>query len=241
MELPEEVGRDVRRLDEVFRSQRALATKLEAVTELVERIVPACDAASVSLIVADAMFTGAASSQLAIEADLVQYGVDEGPCLASAEERSVVRIDVLAHDERFEHFAPGAVERGVASVLSIPLGTDERSVGSLNLYSRTPQAFTDETAAPLGDLVAYATDLIAPSPMYEASVEALRRLVETVHLATQVEIAVGMLIVMGGLAPVAAWDRLRDLAAEDGVSIVERARRLVEDHERSLEPPDEAI
>jgi GAF domain-containing protein len=224
VDLPREVERDFRQLNELFRSQRSLSTKLEAVAELVQRTVPGCDSVSVSLTVEEAMFTGASTSQLAIEADLVQYRADDGPCLSSAREQTSIRIDALEHDERFAHFAPGAVETGIESVLSIPLGAGEHSVGSLNLYSRERDAFTDDDPDRVSELVAYSVHLIVASPLYEASIDTMARLVEVVHQAEQVEIAVGVLIFSDGMAPLEAWDHLHGRAAEHGSSVVERVR-----------------
>lgn len=237
VDLPDEIMRDIAGLNELFRVQRTLSDKLEAVAEMVRDLVPGCDAASISLTVEESTFTGAATSQLAIEADLVQYRTGEGPCLDAAAQEAVIRIDVLAHDEDYEHFAPGAVEAGVASTLSIPLVWDGHAVGSINLYSRTPEAFSDDVPERISDHTAYAGRLIGESPFYAASAETLARLVEAAQQTALVEIAVGMLIFSGGLGPEAASDRLRELAELDGTSIVEYAQRLVDAHERGLQHP----
>jgi len=239
VDLPRDVERDIRQLNELFRSQRTLSTKLEAVTELVQRTVPGCDSVSVSLTVEEAMFTGASTSQLAIEADLVQYRVDEGPCVSSARERASIRVDVLQHDERFEHFAPGAVEMGIESVFSIPLVSGERAVGSFNLYSRERDAFVDDVSDRISDLIAYAVHLITSSPLYGASVDTLGRLVEVVRQAAQVEIAVGVLIFSEGMTPDEAWDHLHARAAEHGSSTVEWAQSVIDEHEGSFGRPEE--
>lgn len=238
MELPADVERDIQRLDAMFRNERTLATKLEAVAELVQRSVPQCDSASISLTVQESMFTGATSSQLAIEADLVQYGVDEGPCLSSARRQTPIRVDALQHDERFVHFAPGAIEIGIESVLSMPLVSDGRTVGSFNLYSRAPSAFRPDDPERVSGLLAYAVDLIATSTLYEASVEVLARLVETVRRAGQVEIAVGLLIFTRGMSPSVAFEHLRHHAAAQGASVVDLAEDLIAQHDRGLEPPE---
>jgi len=238
VELPDDVQGDIQRLNDMFRAQRRLSTKLEAVTELVQRTVPGCDAASISLTVEESMVTGASPSQLAIEADLVQYRMGEGPCLSAAEEQAVIRVDALTQDEHFEHFAPGAIELGVESVLSVPLVTGGRTVGSVNLYSRTPHAFHDDDASRISEPAAYAAHLIASSRFYEASADLLARLVEAVRQADQVEMAIGLFIFAQGLTPGDAWQHLRDLADRDGVSIVELAQRLVDEHERRAGPLD---
>jgi GAF domain-containing protein len=201
------------------------------VAELAQRTLPGCDGASVALVVEEATFTGASSSQLAIEADMVQYRQDEGPCLRAVDEASTVRIDLLADDERFEHFAPAAIDVGVESVLSIPLETDGVVVGSINLYSSRPNAFADDDAARIAPLSEYATSLIAASSLYESTVDLLERLVEVVDDAAQVEIAVGVLIVRRDMTASEAWDHLTGLAATSGTSIIDTARRLVDEHE----------
>jgi transcriptional regulator with GAF, ATPase, and Fis domain len=240
VDLPDEVLRDVTQLNELLRAQRSLSDKLEAVAEMVRDLVPGCDAVSVSLTAEESAFTGAATSQLAIEADLVQYRTGEGPCLDAAADQATIRIDALAHDESYEHFAPGAVEAGVESSLSIPLISDGHAVGSLNLYSRTRGAFPDGVPDRIADQVAYAGRLIGRSPFYAASADTLARLMDVVQQTARVEIAVGMLIFADGLTPDAAWDRLRELADLDGTSIVDCARRLVDEHERRLDHPDES-
>lgn len=234
VELPQEGHRDIARLNELFRAQRTLSDKLEAVTEMVQDLVPGCDAVSISLVVEESMFTGASSSQLAIEADLVQYRTDEGPCLDATAEQATIRVDALAHDERYEHFAPGAIEAGVESCLSIPLMAGAHAVGSLNLYSHAPGAFTGDVSGLVADHVGYAARLISASPFYAASADTLARLMEVMHQAAQVQIVVGMFIFEDGLDPDAAWQRLRELADDEGSSMVEYAQRLIDDHERGL-------
>lgn len=231
MDLPENARRAIEQLNDRFVSERTLPAKLEAVAQMIHALVPGCDAASISLTVEEATITGASTSQMAIEADLVQYRTSEGPCLDAAAEQAVIRIDVLAHDERYEHFAPGAIEAGVESVLSLPLVADGRTVGSINLYSRTPRAFTDDDPTRVSDHMTYAARLIADSPLYAASTDALTHLIEADHTAAQVAMAIGMLSISHGYSSSEAWDHLVVLGDRDGSSIVECARRLISEHE----------
>jgi GAF domain-containing protein len=232
-DMPDDVGEEVARLNGVLRAQRTLAAKLEAVAELVEDTVPTCDGASIALVVEEAAFTGATSSQVAIEADLAQYRNDEGPCLASVAESATVRIDLLLQDERFEHFAAAAIELGVESVLSIPLRSGDVVVGSINMYSAQPNAFDDDVPDQISRLSDYASRLIVASPLYESAVHVLRRLMDVVDDAAQVEIAVGILIIREDMTAGAAWEHLDALAGHRGSSVVEAARRIVEEHERT--------
>lgn len=232
MDLPPDVAQRIGRLNELLRSQRVLTNKLAAVADLAQLALPDCDGASIALIVEEATFTGASSSQIAIEADMVQYRHGEGPCLSAVDEASVVRIDLLSHDERFEHFAPEAMEIGVESVLSIPLLEGEVVVGSMNLYSSKPAAFSGDAADQVAHLSAYATGLISGSHLYRSTGNLLQRLMEVVDDSAQVEIAVGVLIVRQDMTASQAWEHLMDLAAASGASIIATARQLIDDHER---------
>ena len=98
--------------------------------------VPGCSAASVALLAhGDAARTAAVSNALAIEVDVVQYTLDEGPCLQAARISQPVRADLGRDDKPFIRFAPLARQRGIHGVLSIPLRDDSRTFGTLNLYS----------------------------------------------------------------------------------------------------------
>jgi GAF domain-containing protein len=226
VDLPRDVGLDLDRLNRLLASQRALPAKLEAVAEIVQRTLPGCDAVSVALIVEEAAMTGAASSQLAIEADLVQYRHQDGPCLEAAGAQATVRIDALEHDERFEHFAPGAIDLGVESVLSIPLLSGDISVGSLNLYSQRSHAFPTDAPEQIAHIAAYAVEVIVESELYASTVDLVQRLVEVVEDAGHVEIAVGALLLLRGMTHEEAWAHLHRLVVESGQSIVECARQV---------------
>src|SRR3954454_5109214 len=100
---------------------RDVIAKLEAVTALVVRAVDGCDRAGISMEVHGAPRSLAVTDEVVIEVDLVQYDTGEGPCLASIRDSAIVRIDVTEAEDRWQHFAAGALAAGVQSVLSVPL------------------------------------------------------------------------------------------------------------------------
>ncbi len=55
--------------------------------------------------------------------------------------------------ERFPHFAVGAADLRIRSVLSTPIRNDGDVIGTLNLYSRQPEGF-DEQAQRVADVTA---------------------------------------------------------------------------------------
>jgi GAF domain-containing protein len=105
-------------------------------------VLPGCSAASIALLIDGEPTTVAVSEHVAFELDIAQYDNDEGPCLtALSGER--IRVDIIAADERFPHFAMGAAEHRVNSILSMPIIHHGDVIGTLNFYSRHPDAFDD--------------------------------------------------------------------------------------------------
>jgi GAF domain-containing protein len=227
MDLPPRMERELARVNRLLDTQRTMPAKLEALAEVIERTFRNCDSVSIALVVEEQAVTAAASSALAIEADLVQYGYNQGPCLLSVRRRSAVRIDVLGEDERFEHFAPGAIEQGVESVLSVPLWWAGSVVGSINLYSGTRCAFDDGTIDQLRPLCEYAASVIARSPLYAATLDLIDGLAEAITESADVEMGVGVLRETDQLSAEAAFDHLRSLALGSGLSMAEVAREVI--------------
>jgi GAF domain-containing protein len=85
--------------------------------------------------------TVASSDGLAATVDEVQYGIDKGPCLHAMRTGEVVSVPDTAGEPRWAGFEVRAAAHGVGSSLSIPLTTDDRQIGALNLYAPAAQAF----------------------------------------------------------------------------------------------------
>lgn len=85
------------------------------------------------------------SGDLPARVDAAQMETGEGPCLTAAYEHQTVRVADMAQEQRWPRFAPRALELGAASMLSLQLYVENDNLGALNLYSRTPGSFTDES------------------------------------------------------------------------------------------------
>src|SRR4051812_40406218 len=151
-------------VNRILVTQRTLPARLDAVAAIIERMISACDAVSIGLVLKGEAGTAATSGDLAIEADLAQYSTGEGPCLDSVSTGQTVHVEILEHDENYRHFAPLAVELGVEAVLSVPLVHEDRVVGSANLYSAHAHGLTDIDLANLAPVFGYAAEAIATSP-----------------------------------------------------------------------------
>jgi GAF domain-containing protein len=228
-DLPDDAAERLHRVTKLLLTQRSLPARLEAVVAIVKRTVPRCDAAGVILIIEGQPTTTAVSDRLTVEVDLVQYGSGEGPCLAAIETGEVIRIDMIDRDSRFTRMAPGSLALDVNSVLSLPLIVDGQSVGAMNLYSRTPDAFDDrslELARPSAD---YAAEVITSSPLYAYSLDLVEGLMETVENRMIIEQAKGVLMETERETGEEALDRLRMLALTSGEAMPTVARWVIEE------------
>ena len=116
-------------------TEQSLGGDLERLIRFTCTAIPACDAASIALLIDGQPSTVAVTEHVALELDIAQYDNDEGPCL-DALQGHPIRVDLLDRDERFNHFAQGAASQAVNSVLSIPINHRDDIVGTLNLYAR---------------------------------------------------------------------------------------------------------
>jgi GAF domain-containing protein len=73
--------------------------------------------------------------------DLLQKEDGEGPCIETARQQAVTRIEDTCHDVRWPRFCAAAQEFGVRSMLCVPLWVDDRCLGTLSLYGEKPAAF----------------------------------------------------------------------------------------------------
>lgn len=81
------------------------------------------------------------TGEMALLLDQVQDEEGEGPCLAAAEQNSVVVIDDMTAETRWPKFAARAAELGVRSVIACGLGLVNGWRISLNFQAPRPRAF----------------------------------------------------------------------------------------------------
>jgi len=114
---------------------------LELVTALAQATVGGADGSSVSLARHGRIGTVGATDDTVAQMDRDQYATGQGPCLAAAGEGHWFHIESVAEEARWPDFVPRARTGGIGSILSTPLMAAGRSVGALNIYSRTERAF----------------------------------------------------------------------------------------------------
>jgi GAF domain-containing protein len=108
--------------------------------------------------------TVAATNEAVTRAHILQVELDEGPCLEAAEDpRTIYRVDDTVTDTQWPRWSAEVAALGFRSVLAVPLATDKRRYGSLNLYSREPRAFDEDDEAIATILARHASVAVAAS------------------------------------------------------------------------------
>ena len=119
---------------------------LAAIVAAAVAMIPGVEEGSISVVLARRQVSSQApTGELPVQVDAIQEETQQGPCLDAAYQHQTVRVDNLATEDRWPLFAQRASATGAASMLSLQLYVEGDDLGALNLYARTPDAFTDES------------------------------------------------------------------------------------------------
>ena len=231
-EASQELSSAIRELTTVLIRDESLQETLDGIVELARRTVPGCDNASVTMVVQGSPTTTAATDRVVLEVDLLQYKANEGPCLDAYRQRHAVRVDFLVEPERYVHLAPGAVEAGVASVLSSPLEVRGEAIGALNLYSTGDGGFTPKSEEIALLLAGQAAVVIANAQVYENSRNLVSQLEEALESRDVIGQAKGILMAAERVGAEQAFDMLRRASQRQNRKLRDIARDLVDQNAR---------
>ncbi|MGY1832966.1 GAF and ANTAR domain-containing protein [Geodermatophilus sp. SYSU D01180] len=215
-------------------SEETVATALGLVGSLVLQTVPAAAGAGVSIVDRGGRRSSGSTDPLVERADALQYELDEGPCLAAAAGRTLVRADDLRSDPRWPRWATAATELGLLSTVSAPLVAGDRAVGALKVYGTAPGVFTDRDAEVLTLSAAQAALLVT----HVTAREQARRASEDLRLAVAtrdvVSTAKGVLMARHGVGEETALAMLLSRSGGDAGTLRQAARAIVDSAVRRL-------
>jgi GAF domain-containing protein len=201
---------------------------LDKMCVLLVETVDGCDHAVVTLVTDHDLESAAASDAVGPAVDAIQLEVDDGPCVEAIKEHHTVVTDDLTTEMRWPRFSRRAVEAtGVRSMLAFRMFLAADTLGSLNLYSKHPQAFTEESLA-VGTIFAAHASVALRAARTREDLTRLREVVEARELVGQ---ARGILIGRQGISSQAAMDILCRGAERLKIELRELARRVVEGEE----------
>jgi transcriptional regulator with GAF, ATPase, and Fis domain len=119
---------------------------LDAIVQAAVETVPGAEHASISVIRRRReVETRASTDEFARAVDQAQYDSGHGPCLDALYDEATVRLPDLTAEPRWPRFVRAATGLGVGSMLAVQLFVVGDDLGALNLSSREPSAFDDES------------------------------------------------------------------------------------------------
>jgi hypothetical protein len=150
--------------------------------------------------------TVAASGELPIRVDQLQYETGQGPCLQALAQSDIAQAADLLTDQQWPLFAAQAVSvTGIRSMMSFRLYLDEDAYGALNFYSSKPDVF-DEAAVAVGAIFASYASLTMLNHLQGDKIMHLNRALESNR---EIGVAIGILMARTLTTQDEAFTRLR--------------------------------
>jgi len=209
---------------------------VDLLTELAQRCVEILPVAASGILVVD-QFGGlrviGSSSDSAQLLELFQIQNEEAPCLECCRTGQAVFVhDLSAMARRWPRFSAEVMGEGFTAVYALPLGSQHKIIGTLNLFATsTLAADVIASAATLADAATLA--LLRVDPTQDEIVMA-RHLYDAVESRNVIEQAKGMLAQRFDEDPDAAFRRIQSMAHASGVSLARVARAVVDRREAVL-------
>lgn len=196
-----------------------LSAQLDVIVAVARNSMPEIDHAGISVAHRDGRVeTKAATSDLVLELDQLQYSLGEGPCLHAIKADPVVVVEEARQETRWPRFIVAAVQRGLRSQLGVRLYIDEKTRGGLNLYSVSSDTIDPETRH-LAELFASHATLAMGRIRVEENLHA------ALSSRTSIGIALGLVMERYGMTQDQAFSYLTRIASSSETKL-----RTVADH-----------
>jgi hypothetical protein len=134
---------------------------LDRLAQLTVQALPEGSSCGVTVRQNSRAVTVAASDELALRIDQLQYDFGEGPCLETLATGELHYIVDTASEARWPRFCSAAHEQGVRSCLGLPLNGPTGLMGGYNMYSMWRDAFAEDNREELEMFAANASGAIA--------------------------------------------------------------------------------
>jgi GAF domain-containing protein len=208
--------------------ETTLATHLHELAHRVKALVPDLVGLSLGVAADGVTLTLVASADLLAGLDAVQY-LDGGPCVEAMERSEPLdtTIEALLDEDRWQLYAQASAAAGIASSLSLPImGRRGRVVGGVNLYASTGDAFTG-----LHDAIAEAVESDARLAVANADLSFRTRkdaqdAPTRISEGGDINVALGIIAASQGVDIPIARERLRNAAAQAGITEAQAAKAL---------------
>jgi GAF domain-containing protein len=226
--LADELAAVFARLSGLLVTQETVQTSLQLVAALADETIPDSAGAGVTLVdESGARKSAAATAPRVVEADQIQYDLDQGPCLTAWRDGVVVRVGDTATDSRFPLWARAAHDLGLRSSLSAPLVAGHQTLGAIKVYSTQSGAFADQSQRLLPMFASQAAVLLANVQAYESARQVTDQLREALKSRDVISTAKGIIMVRDRVTDEDAFRILVSLASRENRKLRDVAQDMV--------------
>jgi GAF domain-containing protein len=216
------------RLGGIRLTDHSMRSLLGEIAELVQESLPGRPEVSVTLLAGDAPATAVYTGQIALDLDECQYACGHGPCMHAAAEGEAVEIRDTRSDPRWRDFLDEAAKRGCGSSLSLPLPLHERVSGSLNIYSRHPGAFDEQSRAFARRFASYGAVAAGNMLVYETALDRAKNLEAALASRAVIDQAKGILMERFKMTADQAFQALTRVSMQTNTKVRDIAERFVQ-------------
>jgi GAF domain-containing protein len=197
------------------------------------RTVLEVDGAGLTLVHEDGPPRWVAATDAAMELlEQIQHDFGEGPYLqAYAQDRAAVVEDLRAAPA-WARLDAVVGQLHVRAVLSVPIRLAGQPVGTLDVYSTQPRAWTTHELEAAGEFAAVAGELVHTSVELAMRELELAQLQQALTSRIWIEQAKGVLAATQGTDPEVAFQQLRARARASSRKLAELAHEVVQDAQR---------
>jgi GAF domain-containing protein len=163
---------------------------------------------------------------LAVALDERQYESGRGPCLDAAASGMTISVDTESN-QLYPEFCAAARRRDVPHTLSVGLSLPGRTIGGLNLYAMSGQAFTDDEIGLAEELAAFTAVAVANATVVEDAIGLSRDLEEAMRSRASIEQAKGIVMERFDCDQERAFEILRSVSSRTNTKLRDVAARVV--------------
>ena len=197
------------------------------------RTVLEVDGAGLTLVHADGPPRWVAATDAAMELlAQVQHDFGEGPYLQAYSQDRAVVVQDLGAAPVWVRLAAVVGQLRVLAVLSVPIRLADQPVGTLDVYSSRPRAWTAWELEGAAEFAAVAGELVHTSVALASRELELAQLRQALTSRVWIEQAKGVLAATQGTDPEAAYQQLRARARSSSRKLAEVAHEVVQDAQR---------
>jgi GAF domain-containing protein len=216
-------------LTRYFVGNRTLSESLHQVAELATVALPQADHVGITMMEGDTLTTSIFTHPELPEIDQAQYRTGDGPGVDSYRRGVPHIVESTRQPGRWQAFRDSAERHGVLSTMSLPMSTHDGTIGTMNLYAETEQAFRSGDERVGLSFASQAAFLLANARAYWEARSLTENLQRAMESRSSIEQARGIIMSTMGCNPDEAMRVMIRRSQEQDINVRELAAEIIRD------------